>query len=796
MDIGTTSLSRRALLAAIAGGSVVAGTLAPVRGYLQDFAPLSGEVWRAADTGRRDLESPYGPATVRYDEWGVPHIEADDEGALFYATGYAQAADRLFQLDLQRRVMRGRLSEVVGDATIDSDEFNRRMGFTEAAEVTWDAVDGPAREAAIAFAAGVNASIEDGPLPPEFALLDYEPREWTPVDTVLMEKQISWNLTGSFRTLRHARLREALDAETYETLYPSRLDHDASIIRDGDGGLPEPESRAEDVDAPPAALTDWVGQFETEPWVGSNSWGVRGDHTDTGRALVANDPHLSLMAPPVWYELHLAGPNFDARGVTFPGVPFVVIGGNTHGAWGFTNVGADVLDVYRYETREGQYRYRGAWRDYETTEETIPVAGGEDVTITRRRTVHGPVLEREGYEVAVAWTGHGPTRTTDAIYAYNASEGIDDVREATRLFDEPTQNLVYGDEDGNLLYYTTGAIPVRRTDGEMVRGDRVFDGSAGEGEWAGFVPFESADWEGEGFVPFEEKPHLDNPAYVATANQRVVDDPDYYLAEAYSDPYRGIRIYDRMDARARSGEPFTRGFARGLQRDTVDLRAVGLLDDLVAAAADREELVDWVDALADWDQRMSRDAEAALAFAFFVDAYRKRVASPVLESAGLDPDDESLYPRMWVVQQLDEDHPVFAGRDREAVLVAALEDAVETIEEQGYETYGDYNTTGAITHPFDQSFLNYPAYPTDGSPATVNNYRRGDPDNSSIAGSSWRMVVDAGAEGDCVLPGGNDGVFLSDHYHDQLRLWAAGEFKPLSLELVGDVRYTFGGADE
>jgi len=798
--------TRRALLAAIAGGSVAAGTLSPVQGYLQDFAPLSGDVWESAATESRDLSSPYGPATVRYDDWGVPHLEADSEAALFYAAGYAQASDRLFQMDLQRRVMRGRLSEVVGESTLDSDEFHRRMGFAEAAEVTWqETKSSPAGDATEAFTEGVNAFRRDGPLPPECSLLDYEPREWSPVDTMLMEKQISWGLTGSFRTLRHANLRGALDSATYDELYPRRLDHDYPIIRDADGGLPDGASDtsttgdATHIDPPPAPLLDWVSGFETEPWIGSNSWGVHGDHTDSGRAMVANDPHLTLMVPPVWYELHLTGPEFDTRGVTFPGVPFVVIGQNQDGAWGFTNVGADVIDFYRYETEDGQYRYRDEWRDYQTTEETIPVSGGEDRTITRKQTVHGPVLERAGYEVAVAWTGHGPTRTTEAIYDYNRSTGFDDIREATEKFDEPTQNLVYGDSEGNLLYYATGAIPIRRIDGEPVRGDRIFDGSAGEGEWSDFEPFASADWDGDGFVPFEEKPHLDNPDYVGTANQRVVDDPEHYLGEAYSDPYRGIRVYQELDARFQSDEPFDRAFSRRLHDDALDLRTEGLVDDLRAAADSvgiPDEQTRWMDALDGWNRRMTVDSRAALVFQFFVRELRRLVATPILSEAGLDPEDESLYPRTWTVQHLGPDSVAFEGRDRDEVLVDAFTAAVDTITDEGYEVYGDYNDTSAIRHSFDQDFLNYPTYPTDGSPETVNNYHRGAPDNTNIAGSSWRMVVDAGVGGDCILPGGNDGVFLSPNYDDQLKQWANTAYRDFTLDVDGDVRFRFGGDEQ
>jgi len=267
--------------------------------------------------------------------------------------------------------------------------------------------------------------------------------------------------------------------------------------------------------------------------------------------------------------------------VTFPGVPFVIIGENRAGAWGFTNAGADVLlDVYEYETDGERYRYEGEWREFDTEDHSIEVADGEDVTVTKRKTVHGPIVEREGERVGVAWTGLTATATTDAIHAYAHSDGVDDFREATRQFDLPTQCVVYADRDGNTYYKVTGRIPVRRVDGEAVPGWRVFDGSAGEGEWAGFTPYGESSW--EGFVPFEEKPGALNAGYVATANQRILDDPEYYLGESFSAPFRGERIYELLDEWTAAGD-VTPEDMRDLQRDALDTRARRLVPRLLDA---------------------------------------------------------------------------------------------------------------------------------------------------------------------------------------------------------------------
>ena len=789
-----SDLTRRALVGAILAGGVGASVFTPVRGYLERFAPLSGSAWDATDQpDSRTIGSPYGTAEVRYDDYGVPNVTGESEEAVYFAVGYAQARDRAFQMDLQRRLMAGELAAVVGSAAVDSDEFRTKMDFTGAAQVTWDSLaDSRAGELTEAYTAGVNEIMANDPSALEFSLLEYEPDPWTPVDTILMQKQIAWTLTGSFRALRTALVADRLGEEVAEELYPSRLDHESPIIRDGQRDQASQQrtasGRGSSRHTVDPALVDWLSEFESPSGIGSNSWVVAGEHTASGAPIVANDPHLSLMAPPVWYEMNLSTPETSVRGVTFPGVPFVVIGENDAGAWGFTNTGADVIDFYRYDTRDGEYRYEDEWRAFETEQRTIEVDGGENRQVTVRKTLHGPVIEREGERVGVAWTGHTAESTPQAVYEYSRSEGLDDVVEATEDFDVPTQNLVYADRDGNTLYYVTGRIPIRTTDGEVVPGDRIFDGSAGEGEWDGFTPFGTSSW--EGFVPFEEKPHVTNPDYIGTANQRIVNDPEHYIAEAYSDPYRGIRIYDRLDRRVRSDDPIDPQFMKDLQDDTLDLRAAALVPLLVEAARaadDMAEIGRYVDALDDWDHRMERDSLAALVFTRWVDEYRERVFGPAFGEHDLG---SSYYPKDWVLGHLDPDGRWFEEPSRAEVMLDALDTAIGEIEEADYDTYGEYNTTEAMDHPLGLDYLGYPALPTDGSSETVNNYAVENP-----TGSSWRMVCPMDGSSSAVIPGGNSGSYFSAHY-DQLELWADTEYKSMSREIRGESTLTFEPEDD
>ena len=459
------------------------------------------------------------------------------------------------------------------------------------------------------------------------------------------------------------------------------------------------------------------------------------------------------MAPPVWYEQRITVGDVDVRGATFPGIPFVIAGENRHGAWGFTNVGADVVDHYTYETDGDEYRYAGEWREFDAETRTIEVADGEDREVEVRKTVHGAFLDREidgeTRHVGVAWTGMSDTRESEAIYEFSKATNADEYREALRGMQVPTQNALYVDDD-EILYQMTGRIPLRRNgDGEVIRGDRVFDGSAGEAEWAGFEPFGRSDWDAGGFVPFEEKPAVRDPEYIGTANQRPVDDPTYPIGQEYASGFRGLRIYERLDRRVEGGAPVDVEFMRSLQNDTLDVRGRELVPAILDAGDRMDAAADpWLEALADWDYRMDRDSEAALVFDRFYERVREATWGDDFEALGLG---------------------------------------------EGWAVYGDYQRT-EIDHPFGEQVpaLNYPRYPTDGTAFTVFNVH-----DDAGAGSSWRQISPMGGPSLSVIPGGQGGSYFSEHYDDQLRTWADGEYKPMAFETPaeGDT-IAFREADE
>jgi penicillin amidase len=808
MDRETT---RRAVLGGIVGAGVAGGLLSPASQYLEQFAPLSGSVWGAARTSRQGVvESPYGPAQLRYDDEGVAGVSADAEPALYYAVGYAQGADRLFQMDLQRRLFRGQLSAVVGDVTLDSDRFHRQMAFAEAAEVTAEHVQeseiGPLLAA---YRDGVNDAMDHEELPLECQLLGYEPDPWTVADSALIEKLIAWQLTGSFRTLRRALVRGEFGAGMADQLFPARVDHDTPIIREGQGperfgaGL-SPQAGgdggsgndgggngASSVEPVGGPLLARLSQFEPHSELGSNSWVIGAEYTDGDAPILSNDPHLSLQAPPTWYEMQVDGPEHRARGVAFPGSPFVVIGENDHGAWGFTNAGADVIDFYRYDRDGETYRYGDERREFAVEEQEIEVDGGDDETVEVRKSVHGPVIEESGQEVGVAWTGHTATETTVALYRLSHSAGMADARAAIEQFDAPTQNFLYADRDGNTRYHMTGRVPIRTVDGEAVHGDQIFDGSAPEGEWAGFEPFGESTW--EGFVPVSENPHVVNPEYLSTANQRIVDDDrlGYYLAASYADGYRGRRIAELLDDRVESEEPIDLDFLRTVGRDTYDGRAAEFVPDLVAAVRAAEDADDELRAAADrldeWDYRMDADSRAALVFDLWMAEFQDAIFAEAFEESDVD---DGFRPSPATIAALSEDSRWFGSSGRAALMRRALRDALAAIDDEGHEVYGDVNHTGHIGHPLELDFLGYDAHPRGGTGWTVWNYGRGGP-----WGGSWEMQDDLDGDLLGLLPGGNSGHYFSTHYDDQVERWANGEYRTLSREIEGDLttRFVEGG---
>ncbi|HEX4348435.1 MAG TPA: penicillin acylase family protein, partial [Vicinamibacterales bacterium] len=564
----------------------------------------------------------------------IPHIFAATKADAFFGLGYAHAQDRLWQMEFQRRIGNGRLSEIFGDATLPEDRFLRTVGFGRAAKSAWDHLPADAQAQINAYVAGVNAFISShhgSALPPEFSLLRFEPEAWKGEDVIVWVKMMAWDLSANYslELMRHD-IEAKVGTEKMAALLPPYPENGLNIVEEGSsagrdsrpaipavvqGFSPAGDDNwsslfANGLGSPGSAVHDYLAGARIEA-LGSNNWVVDGTLTASGKPLLANDPHLATHMPSLWYLAHLTAGDFDVIGATLPGTPAVAIGRNSHIAWGETNVAADVEDLFieKLSADGSTAEFAGAQEPVRHIAETIAVKGGSPVTLDVRITRHGPLVSdainantaasktgpnapiRE--PLAFRWTAlDDEDRTIVAFLHLNEAKNWDEFTGALRDFVVPSQNFVYADDGGHIGYYAPGHIPIR-AQGD---GSKPAEGWTGTNEWTGWIPF-------------DELPHtFDPPAhFIVTANNRP-EPPTYrhFVAAEYPTPYRAERIRDLLQQRTKiTVEDF-----HAIQADTFSLHAKELLPVLLAHAhpsdaADKTA----VDLLTSWDL----DASAASA---------------------------------------------------------------------------------------------------------------------------------------------------------------------------------------
>ena len=519
---------------ALAMGAGVAG-LAGSAAYLVLRRPLPKM------RGEERLPGLEGEVEIIRDALGVPHISANSLADLYFAQGYVHAQDRLWQMELNRRVASGRLSELFGEVTLEADRFLRRIGLRRAAEQDAPLLSDESSRLLDAYLRGVNTFIErhQGRLPVEMVLLRCQPEPWTAVDSLSWGKMMAWNLAGNWES-------EVLRAKFVAKIGPERAARIEPIYPHGNPLIVPPGADYEGLNTP---LLDQYRQMRElvgilSPTHGSNNWVVDGTRTASGKPMLANDPHLAPQMPSIWYHWHLNAPGMDVTGAGLPGLPGVIIGRNRRIAWGVTNAGPDTQDLYleRFNPENPhQYEYQGTWEDAKVIREEIRIKGKpepvvEEVIITR----HGPIItgqEAGGQPMALRWTSHDPATTSEALMGLDRAGNWDDFTAALRHWDAPAQHFVYADVDGNIGYYMAGRVPVR---------------AKGEGLLP--VPGWTGEYEWTGTVPFEELPQAYNPPshQIVTANNRIVgDDYPHFITHEYFGAYRAQRIIDLLNEKER-----------------------------------------------------------------------------------------------------------------------------------------------------------------------------------------------------------------------------------------------------
>ena len=754
-------------------------------------------------SGALHMDGLMEPVEIQRDRWGVPHIYAQNAWDLMFAQGYIHAQDRLWQMDFNRRLVAGRLAEILGKVAVPLDGWMRILGMRRVSEKEINLINSETRAALEAYAAGVNARIQQDRLPVEFNLLRYQPEPWSVADSLSWSKMMAWTLSVNWESeLLRARLIAALGPELAAELEPESGPGTPRVV-------------------PPGVPYSCIGEIALERaeaarkftgpsgghGLGSNNWVISGKHTSTGKPILANDMHLSLTIPSIWYENHLMGGDLNVTGVSFPGIPGIIAGHNEHVAWGFTNGFPDVQDLYMEELRRNedgsvQAKYQGEWEDARVHREIIRVKGGttstQEVIVTR----HGPVINALSPEfigeqpLALRWTALEPDNMYDALYKINRAHNCIEFREALRFWSCPTQNTVYADTDGNIGYSFPGKIPIRaKGDGRV-----PVPGWSGEYEWIGYIPF-------------EELPHLYNPpqGYIVTANNRVVgEDYPYFLGYDCVSGNRARRITELIENQLKEGKKIDQEYIRKMHFDQVSPAARTVGTYIGKISVDDPELVCIVADMAKWDGHLAVDSSPAVIYETFVrmiirqllsdklgdlaERYMGKGPTPVLMEGSIF----SERAHEWLQKILGDPNSTWfdlgKGETRDEIMRIALRESVVFLKKElgpdpaGW-TWGKLHkikfahTLGQVK-PLDKLFNRGP-FPLGGDGDTV--WATGsstiDFKVQAVVGPPFRFIADLADLDQSLglLAPGQSGQPASPHYADNIQAWFSGGYHRMAF---------------
>jgi penicillin amidase len=796
--------------------------------------------------GTVELPGLTGEVEVIRDERGIPQIYADTTEDLMRAQGFVHAQERFFEMDVRRHATAGRLAELFGEDALETDTYVRTMGWRRVAEQELALIEPATRAALEAYAEGVNAYLADRS-PSEIALeytvlnlggLDYRPDAWAPADSLAWLKAMAWDLRGNMQDeIDRVIAAGSVGADALDDLYPEYpFDKHPVIVDQGaviddvfeqdatTTGTRNPRRPPWSADRPRAVaelasvadgldrMPAWLGRGDG---IGSNSWVVDGEHSSTGDPILANDPHLGVSLPGVWMQvgLHCRVVDddcpFDVAGFSFSGVPGVIIGHNDDIAWGFTNLGPDITDLFVERVEGDRWRYDRRLRPLETRREKIVVAGGRDVTITVRSTDHGPLVSdvddqladlaedapvkrpsarpEEEYAVALSWTALQPSATADAIFALNQAGDWDDFRAAAADFAVPAQNLVYADREGHIGYQAPGLVPIRKS------------GNDGRMPVAGWRP--ENDWTGE-FVPFDALPTVLDPAggIIVTANQAVLDPETshypYFLTDDWDRGYRARRIRDLLEQKLAQEEELSVADMLEIQLDDRNPMAPVLTPYLLDVGLRAGYYSGGKRLLRGWDFGQGADSAPA--------AYYNAVWRSLLELTFHDQLPEDAWPdggQRWfaVVERLlekpgddwwDDVTTDDVQERRDDILWLAMRAARDELTAQQSPNaeewrWGDLHelelrssTLGDSGMGMVERMFNRSGWESAGGSSAVNATSWDAAEGYEVtAAPSMRMVVSLADLDDSrwVSLTGVSGHPFSDHYTDQTDLWAEGE---------------------
>ncbi len=778
--------------------------------------------------GEVSLQGIKSEVRIVRDNYGVPHIFADNEDDMMFAAGYAQAQDRLWQMDLLRRVSEGRLSEIFGARTLPSDKALRTIGFARVAEEIAHDLDPYTRRLLQRYSDGVNALIRENRdnYPIEFVLLDFSPKDWKPEHTIAVSRVMAWQLSmGWYVDVAYDKILDSVGYQKLQDILPRYPDTAPVIVKEQPegysvSGKPSFDTASSSVDskASAAGRHDLLDEFVAANMmvkdlignrgfaIGSNNWVVNGARSASGKPLLANDPHLGHGVPSTWYEMQLSGGVWDVTGFALPGSPFIVIGNNRHIAWGVTAVMTDDADFYKERIRDSSYFLDGQWKALAWVHEEIPVKDSMPVAFDIPFTHRGPIVNvmydiptEQPNAVSVRWLGHEPSGEVVASSKLNRATNWTEFRSAVSSFKVPGLNAVYADAEGHIGYQCMSGLAMRQS------GDGVLpmDGTSSRSDWNGQVPFES--------LPYRYDPP---EGIMASANNKVAGSWFPYFVSNYWEHPSRIR---RIDEFLRSKERFSIDDFKSLQNDLFSYHAAEVVPYILQACQNDSFFTFLPDKhapnypyyesylfLKHWDFNMNGDSRGAAIFNVFFQSllnrlYKDEMGETIFESfIKLSNIPARVTTQLLVNSQSSwwDDVRTDDKEDRNLIIRRSLTDAVDFLSKRlGKEPGGwTWEKLHSLTfehpigkqRPFDYLF-NAGPFKIGGNTSTVNNteYHYSDTQFRVLLGPSMRRIVDMAdpAHPFTVLTLGQSGQPYNAHYLDQNALWIKGEYKRFSMNV-------------
>lgn len=765
------------------------GSLPPLGKFLDPFNGF----WQQAEPRQTEAESTLtlnglkGQVTIRFDENRVPHIEADNEEDLYFAQGFIIARDRLWQLDFQTRFAAGRLSEVIGEKAIDLDKYNRRMGMGFGARNMEAFVNKDPKMKMVldAYTNGINAyisTLKPKDYPIEFKLLDYKPENWKPINSAYLLKLMSATLAAASNDFYMSNALSKFGPEVIKDLFPNYPFREDPIIPKGTKWDFEPVTIPEAPEELPS--NNQIKLKPKEEGLGSNNWAISGDKTTTGYPLLANDPHLEMTLPAIWYQNQLTAPGVNVYGVTIPGSPGVIIGFNKEVAWGVTNVGSDVLDWYKItfkDNSKNEYLFENEWKPIRKVIETIQVRGKETIKETVLYTHYGPIFYMEGEKpealpksnnipvgYALKWIAHQPSNDIKTFYELNRAKNYDDYRAALLHYVAPAQNFIFASKENDIAITPNGYFPLKWKG----QGKFLLDGSKSANEW-------------QGRIPAEHNPTVKNPprGFVSSANQFSTDSIyPYYLHWEFTGYERGARINRQL---ATMDKASVKDFQQ-LQNDNFSIHAENIKDVLaenviISSLNEREKKA--LALFKSWSFKYDAEEIAPSIFEW----WHKNLAIGIWSDEFIDPKFPMVMPsRDRTVSLLLSDENAKWYDDIKTTSIESKKDIItktfkETIDSL-YKSYGEISSKWEwghvkgtnIPHLAKISGFGTKTLFTGGSKTAVNAI-------SQTTGPSWKMIISLGdkVEAYGLFPGGESGNPGSFYYDNMVEKWAGGKLNSL-----------------